>query len=136
MKVEADIQQKVFSWMENAANQIGDFASKEVPPFIHEYLAWKFAENMIPIIFYVLICVLILILAIKFSKSFFVKTFEMDREEYGRTCFVAIPIVVHFFIVFMLCVGFPYQSLLNVVQIKVAPKVYLVERATEILKSK
>jgi hypothetical protein len=39
-----ELQTKLVLWLENAAQAIGDFAVKEIPPVIHEYLQWKFFE--------------------------------------------------------------------------------------------
>lgn len=41
---DQNLQQQVFEYIKDAAEKIGDFASREVPLFVQEFLSWKFVE--------------------------------------------------------------------------------------------
>lgn len=124
-----ELQTKLIMWLENAAQAIGDFATKEIPPFIHEYLQWKFFEacyyTILPVIG-LLISVYILRWGIKLLNS---------NKDYGELEIVNVVggsvLTLAAFIVTMVN-GIP--NLKTAIQIKIAPKVYLIEQAAEIIK--
>ena len=39
-----ELTKKVIEWLETAAQKVGEFATNEIPPFIEQYLNWKFWE--------------------------------------------------------------------------------------------
>lgn len=129
--MNSELQTKVVNWLETAAQKVGEFASNEIPPFIHEYLNWKFLEAalnaglfMIPVLigFYVLL---------KWKSLLgWAKKYSNDSEGFSWLGFVfsllgAVALIVCFF---------PKSEILDMVQIKIAPKVYLVTKAHEIIK--
>lgn len=124
-----ELQTKVIEWLESAAQKIGEFASKEVPPFIHEYLQWKFFEacyhTTLPIIF-LLISSYVLRIGIKLMKS------EKDHGGFEIIPFMLGITGTGLSLIAVFIVSF--TSIKTAVQIKIAPKVYLIERASELIK--
>ena len=123
-----ELQTKVIAWLESAAQKIGEFASKEIPPFIHEYLQWKFFEACyyatLPIIF-LLISSYVMHKGIKLVKS---------GKDHGGVEIITLILGTTgtvFSLIAVLIVSF--TSIKTAVQIKIAPKVYLIERASELL---
>lgn len=126
-----ELQTKLVLWLENAAQAIGDFAVKEIPPVIHEYLQWKFFEAcyyaILPIIG-LLISVYILRLGIKLLNS------DKDYGELEIVNVVGGSILTLAALIATISISIP--NLKTAVQIKIAPKVYLIEQASDIIKGK
>lgn len=129
------LTEKVMLWVSTTAEQIGDFAAKEIPPFITEYLTWKFWENVLHIGLYGFAAVvfgLLLFGAYKVVRWIWVRNFGGDDfVSYLSTIALIIVTIVYSV---NLCINFPTQNLLDCVKIKIAPKVYLIEKAAELLK--
>jgi len=124
-----ELQTKVIAWLESAAQKIGEFASKEVPPFIHEYLQWKFFEACynatLPIIA-LLISSYVLNIGIKLMKS---------EKNHGGVEIIPLTLGIAGTIISLMAVfTVSFTSIKTAVQIKIAPKVYLIERASELIK--
>lgn len=140
MKPEYEkLTEKVMDWVGQAAQQIGDFATKEIPPFITEYLGWKFWECIIHIVGYITVEALLVIITIVMFKvaNFGWKKYKEGHNDYdllsiGGTVVGAVFIIISLVHLFG---NFPTQNLLDCVQIKIAPKVYLVEKASTIYKA-
>jgi EamA domain-containing membrane protein RarD len=132
-ELQNDLQTKVWQWIESSAQAIGDFAAKEIPPFIHEYLQWKFYEATFDASFrmifvlvgFVTLCCLGKIIA--WAKKY--------ANHSDGLSYIA-PILSAFIAVILVLVPFPRDQIKDMVQIKVAPKVYLIEKAAEIIKNK
>jgi hypothetical protein len=131
-----DLQLKVYNWVSVTAEKIGDWTSKEVPAFITEFLTWRFWENMIGIFQYaggMIIAIAALITLIIFSKIL------LKEDPKCDSIFTFISIVVPTIFIIFLGINtfaqFPTQNIKNCIQIKVAPKVYLIEEAIKIVKS-
>jgi len=136
-----NLTDKVVEWVGQTAQQIGDFAAKEVPPFITEYLQWKFWESVANIGFYAFWLSITLICITIVTKVFFYCSKKYDEggedrnswEFIGQGCvFLDICLFIAFVLQFLLI--FPKQDIVDCMKIKMAPKVYLVEKATEIYK--
>jgi hypothetical protein len=133
-----DLQTKVFEWMQSTADKVGEFATREIPPFITEYLHWKFFEASIPIVFYAIYAIILTILTFRYLIPLWkwaiekVRTCSMhNNNEFA----VVIPIVITIPLILITLLCFPYSEIKDCVQIKIAPKVYLIEKASEIIKS-
>ena len=124
------LQEQLATWFQATAEKIENFATTEIPPFIHEYLQWKFYENVFDIAMWFLLlipCGVIVHYAIKFGKRF-------HDESGGASWFVAgIPIFV--LTIIMLC-NYPTQNIKDCIQISIAPKIFLLERASDLVKDK
>ncbi len=122
--------EKVSNWIAKTTEQIGDFAAKEIPPFITEYLQWKFWENAGGIAQYVIMIVFFTTLSIVGYK---VARKYKDIEEFliASVIVSVASAVVGFIGIFA---GFPAENIKDCIQIKIAPKVYLVEKAAELYK--
>lgn len=127
-----ELETKIVSWLETSAQAIGDFASKEIPPFINEYLQWKFFEacfNSLTPFIGLFVGVFLLRWGVKRVK---VGDTTCD-ESYGFAGVIVGSIVVALStVVFIFC---SLSDIKSAVQIKIAPKVYLMEKATEIIKN-
>ena len=120
--------QKLAGWIETSAQKIGDFATAEIPPFIHEYLTWKFYENLS----YVSVGSCVLICLTTLYVILFRKTKNLSDSDRIITLALLTSVYAAFFaIIFQ---GSIFKPGKEMIQIKVAPKVYLMERASDILK--
>jgi hypothetical protein len=130
---DQDLQHQVFEYIKQTAEKIGDFASKEIPPFINEFLQWKFIEAGIysgcwALIF--LICFVAGIFVIKWKKQIgraFSNTDGITIFFFFFWLSFCIILIATFVPVFL-------SNILTMVQIHVAPKVYLIEQAANYLK--
>lgn len=122
------LQERVLNWIGNAAEKVGDFATQQIPPFIEEFLTWKFYEAL----FDIGVSLTVIIAVIGFS--FWVIPFGIKKMKEIDVMFVLLPILWSIFTVAVVCNIFPIQQLKTCVQIKVAPKVYLVEYGANLMK--
>ena len=126
------IQTKVFEWVQGAAEKVGEFAEKEVPPFIHEYLTWKFYEALVPIILYSLFLIGVFVFLrkpIKWGWEWCIQ----EMEDSGGVS-IGVGGLISAFCLIAAAMLFPYGHIMTCIQIKIAPKIFLVEKASEIIK--
>jgi len=124
--------ERVFNWVADASQQIGDFASREIPPFIHEYLTWKFFQASYTAAWGIFITLSCFIFLCAEGKKMWKWADENARESEGFS-YVAV-ILGYVIISLVMFFAIPNTAIKEMVQIKVAPKVYLVEKAAEIVK--
>jgi len=135
-----ELLNKVVEWTGETAEKIGDFAAKEIPPFITEYLTWKFWENAFHIILYagsVIGAIIIVGCMVKFTMHCFKKKDENGYSSDWEFASVLSTIISAVCSVLFFCIAlkeFPSKNILDCMQIKLAPKVYLVEKAAELYK--
>jgi hypothetical protein len=139
--MKEELLEKVGTWVATTAEQIGDFASREIPPFIHEYLMWKFWESIVNIGIHIIILGIIAIgtfLLNKLVRFLWQKHLNGGRNDnwdfgaiisglLGTSALIG-------FVITWIC-NFPVEDIKDCVQIKLAPEVYLVEKAAEIYKN-
>ncbi len=128
--MQQELLQKVGDWIIKTTEQIGDFAAKEIPPFITEYLQWKFWENVMAIVQYgsaIGICTIFSIICYKVARKYKNNEDVMIPAVIGS---VASAVMGFLFLI----ITFPTENIKNCIQIKIAPKVYLVEKAAELYK--
>jgi hypothetical protein len=128
-----EITVKVMEWLGAAANQVGNFAKEEIPPFIHEFLAWKFLETSIDAAWSLVYIVPILIFFFFYSKKAWAWGVKYGEESDGISLLLPIVSMVLAFI--GLVVAFPLDEIKTMVKIKTAPKVYLIEEAANIIQT-
>lgn len=128
------LQEQVTEYIKVSVEKIGDFASKEIPPFINEYITWKFYENLFPITLYVLGMMFILFIVYKVLIPLCKWAKESSIKE-ADSIYYILPILSSMFLIAVPISTFPYDNIKNCIQIKVAPKVYLIEQASNIIKS-
>lgn len=92
------------------------FLKAEVPAFIQEFITWKFYENGADII----LCIFGLFLMYKLSKILIKETLEPFIVATGF-CGVILGVQL-------------YCSTLNMIKIKVAPRVYMLEQVKSLIK--
>ncbi len=134
-----ELMTKVVEWTGETAEKIGDFAAKEIPPFIHEYLQWKFWENAIGVGFYLILIPIFIAAVIGLYKAIQTMWKKKKENPYSDwevpatllTIFGGIGAIGLFIIGIS---NFPTDKILDCVQIKLAPKVYLIQQASEIIK--
>jgi hypothetical protein len=126
------LKDRMMDWVSKTSEQIGDFAAREIPPFVHEYLLWKFWETAVDIaccFFIIGLCAAFWIFGIKrvlvWSAKY--KDHSIGFSYAPSVIAIVISILTAFFV-------FPKQEIKDLIQIKFAPKVYLIERAAEIYK--
>jgi len=124
------LQEKVVVWIEESAKQIGDFAVQEIPPFIEEYLQWKFWEAAVETALGMVALVPFIIVLIYCKRFWNWMLKYLDHSE-GT---VLLPyIVINIICVLLAVCNFPDEQIKDMIQIGIAPKVYLIERTVEII---
>lgn len=124
-----ELQNKVFSWVSQTADKIGEWGEKEIPAFITEFLTWRLYDNLISIGLYLIAVIIALIVIFKVLLPLIKWLVMTDYEELMGFPIAAIVALLSFAI-FM----FPVSEIKDCVKIKVAPKVYLVEEAAKLIK--
>ena len=122
------MNENIQNWIIDQANNITNWASAEIPSFIQEFLAWNFYSGLINISICSIILGAVVWLFIKFRKQLL----EMFDDCNPIMLFIGTGIGIAFI---LLPVAI-YNNAKEVVQIKVAPKVYLVEKAAMMFKRK
>jgi len=134
-----ELQTKVFNWITEVSAKIGDWTCQQLPPFINEYLQWKFFENSVHCalgLSGVLLLLVGSIVCYKISRWAFNKSDDGNHEGYlAATVFSSI---------FSVCLGVAFPIMLicedyisygmEAAKIKMAPKVYLMEQASKFIK--
>jgi hypothetical protein len=128
-----EITVKVMEWLSATANQVGNFAKEEIPPFIHEFLAWKFFETTIDAAWSLVYIIPILIFFFFYSKKAWVWGVKYGKESDGIS--LLLPSVATVIAFIGLVVAFPLDEIKTMVKIKTAPKVYLIEEAANIIQT-
>jgi hypothetical protein len=128
-----EITIKVMQWLESAAQQVGEFASKEIPPFVHEFLQWKFCEAAYGAVIHLAIVAMAITL-LCFTRKIMSWAERHSKASDGASYLVPVASCCVVIVVFF--TNFPVKEIKDMIQIKIAPKVYLVEKAAEILKAK
>jgi hypothetical protein len=129
--MQNELQNKVAQWIESSAQAIGDFAVKEIPPLIHEYLQWKFVETLSKGgICFTLVCIISFFLYKGIRK---VGNWFTSKECDHGVIFLGFGVIIGLVANIQLFV-YSCTNLLESLQIKLAPKVYLIEKAAELIK--
>lgn len=130
--MDTKLQDQVLEWISSTAEKIGDFATTQIPPFINEYLTWKFIEALVTTS-YVGGLLMILFVAFCLRIKRLVKwAIESSEDTDGISWLV--PITLTIATVSIIIGNFPIDEIKTMIQIKVAPKVYLIESAAKIIK--
>jgi hypothetical protein len=128
-----EITVNVMEWLSATANQVGNFAKEEIPPFIHEFLAWKFFETTIDAAWSLVYIIPILIFFFFYSKKAWAWGVKYGKQSDG--CSLLLPSVATVIAFIGLVVAFPLDEIKTMVKIKTAPKVYLIEEAANIIQT-
>lgn len=120
------MNQNIHNWIIEQASNVTNWANAEVPLFIQEFLIWNFYSGLINIVGILILLLIIFGLYIKF-KTYLFESFKDENSLMIIILVIIFPIIV-FLVVSLFC------SVKDCVQIKVAPKVYLVEKAAEMIK--
>jgi hypothetical protein len=130
--MDTKLQDQVLEWISSTAEKIGDFATTQIPPFINEYLTWKFTEALVTTsyvgglltILFVTFCLYIKRL-VKWAKE---SSYDTDGVSW------IVPSILTVVTIGIIIGNFPIDEIKTMIQIKVAPKVYLIESAAKIIK--
>jgi hypothetical protein len=132
MKTE-ELSQQVFDYFTETVAKIGDFAAKEVPPFITEYLNWQFFNAAINVTLWIVPFLLFI--------GFLCVNLKAGNWAHKKLTGEAVYPVISLLVSIGVSIGFllsffakTVDDIKDMVQIKIAPKVYLIEKAAEIVK--
>jgi hypothetical protein len=127
------LSQQVFDYFTETVAKIGDFAAKEVPPFITEYLNWQFVNAAINVSFWIVPFLLFIgFLCVNLKKGNWAHKKLNGESVYPIiSLLISIGVSIAFFVSFF---AKAVDDIKDMVQIKIAPKVYLIEKAAEIVK--
>lgn len=111
------------------ATKAGEIAMREIPPTLEQLLQWKLAQNLLLIIF----CIIGLGAIYKYLQ--FTKKIDFDKgpEDVPSVIILIGGGVATFFTVFGIIAILP-KSINNVLQIWLAPRIYLIEYLREFVK--
>jgi len=131
-ELQNDLQTKVWQWIESSSQAIGDFVVKEIPPFINEYLQWKFCEAVFDASIRMILVIIGIIMLCRFRKIIaWAEKHSRNSEGFSYV----VPIFSTITAPLLIFHSFPRGQIKDMLQIKVAPKVYLIEKAAEIIKN-
>ena len=130
--MDNNLQEKVIQWIESTASKIGDFATEQIPPFITEYLTWKFWEAAFSASLY-LILVAVAGVYLAYWKKIWAWTMKELNSSDGVSLLPTLLSVAA--LSALLIYNFPYDEIKDMIQINIAPKVYLLEKASELIKN-
>lgn len=134
-----ELQNKIYNWIAEVSGKIGDWTAEQLPPFINEYLQWKFLEHSMGCVlqvFGILILFGTVTLLFHIAKKLNNTYNKTQNEDYlygtvmsgaGATLSLAIAIG-------LLCEGSWYDNGMSAIKIKIAPKVYMLEQVTKFIK--
>jgi hypothetical protein len=123
------MNQNIQNWIIEQASNVTNWANAEVPLVIQEFLTWSFYNNLVNIAFCVLYLLAILVSILKFKK-FLIKA----ANEYDNIPFIIVATIT--ILISLICFPVLFNSTKECIQIKVAPRVFLVEKAAELIKQK
>lgn len=137
----------IYNWLAARVESAENFVMAELPPFIHEYLTWHFWSNGIDVavwLIWSLIWAAGIVVGWKLGWKYWNKA-EVSREERGNNCHTdpevalyMVPWIVGGFMAIALIANNTVNSHIEeaktMVQIKVAPKVFLLDKAAELIK--
>lgn len=134
-----ELQQKVFSWITEVTAKIGDWTCQQLPPFVNEYLQWKFFENLMYCGISIAGLLLLLIGSIVFYK---IARWAYEKSDDGceDVCVMAtvangiLGVVCGLALFGFLVQGNYIDHGMEAAKIKMAPKVYLMEQASKFIK--
>ena len=122
------MNQNIQNWIIEQASNVTNWANAEVPLVIQEFLIWNFYSGLINIVGILVFLGIVFSLCIKFKKNI------IEIFKYDDFLFAVISVITIALVIFPV-IGLFY-NVKDVIQIKVAPKVYLVEKAAELIKQK
>ena len=110
-----------------AAEKTGNFVVEQAPDLIQQLIVWKTCEY----IFWILISIAFLFSVYKWHKSAMKRYDDFDgfcdKIEFFIYCIYAIVVILIFGIAL-------FNSFFNLIQILLAPKIWLIEYATNLIK--
>ena len=130
--MKPELQEKIYTWITEAAQKVGDWSSTEIPLFVTEYLQWKFVEAGMYTVVWAIAMAIVLSFTPRFKRWCFDKQVRDDSDDISLAifCFATVVFIV------VTAISFPYEQIKDMLQIHIAPKVYLLEKASELLKEK
>lgn len=120
----AEVAGEALNWLKHSAESAGDFIAEQAPLFIHEFLNWHFARAVVHLIVWSLVACILAIYAIRARRN--CCRLEWNEND-GRTFWWAITGAITMIASFIICVSPIVNNVEDIVKIKVAPRVYLVD---------
>lgn len=130
--MDNNLQEKVIQWIESTASKIGDFATEQIPPFITEYLTWKFWEAAFSASLYLIVLAVAGVYLAYWKKIW---AWTMRNIDVGDGVSLVPTLLSAVGVSLLLVFQFPYDEIKDMIQINIAPKVYLLEKASELIKN-
>lgn len=128
--MKPELQEKIYTWITEAAQKVGDWSSTEIPLFVTEYLQWKIVEAGMYTVVWTIAVAIVLSFTPRFKRWCFDEQVRDNSEEFTPVAFVFLTLLS----VVVAVISLPYDEIKDMLQIHIAPKVYLLEKASELLK--
>jgi hypothetical protein len=128
--MKPELQEKIYTWITEAAQKVGDWSSTEIPLFVTEYLQWKFVEAAM----YTVVWAIGVAIASLFIPSLKRWCFDKQVRKESDDISILIFVIVAMIFIMITITSSPYDEIRDMLQIHIAPKVYLLEKASELLK--
>jgi hypothetical protein len=122
------MNQNIQNWIIEQANNITNWANSEIPSFIQDFLTWNFYSNIIDALFCVFVLACIAWLGIRLREKL--------KQMFDDCCPLIMLVGLLSLVVTPPLIVIGYASFKEAIMIKVAPKVYLVEKAASLIKNK
>ncbi len=124
---------ELIDWAKQTAQKTGDFAAEQTPLFIQEYVSWIFWSNLVTVLIFVVILLTLGIL----SVVFIIKENNKATKAWDGSFDMAVAIIST--IAFTICLAGPFPAfgfpaLKESIKAKVAPRVIIVEKISELVK--
>jgi hypothetical protein len=130
--MDTKLQDQVLEWINSTAEKIGDFATTQIPPFINEYLTWKFTEALVTTSYVGGLLTILVVMFCLFIKR--IIAWGIKYGDYTDGFAFLVPILLTVVTIGLVLCNFPTDEIKTMIQIKVAPKVYLIESAAQLIK--
>lgn len=127
---------EVFVASKDAVRKSVDFVSEQAPDVVREFCVWRFWESVIMAGFYIGLAVVLFFLFRYLSKKAAEAVKKCDSYDAGGFEFLTVLLLALSIIVPCLFLGVGgLSNVKNAVQVKVAPKVYIIEYVVDLAKS-
>jgi hypothetical protein len=130
--MDTKLQDQVLEWINSTAEKIGDFATTQIPPFINEYLTWKFTEALVTTSYVGGLLTILFVTFCLYIKRLI--KWAAEKADCSDGLSLVFPIALTVVTIGIIVGNFPIDEIKTMIQIKVAPKVYLIESAAQLIK--
>lgn len=117
---------EIYEGIKTVGSKAIDLAQKEIPDIVEQLLMWKMTEAIVGLVLWIIVFAIGLVLLIKWWKKSDVRSDEAVFARCVSTILFAVAL-------FASAIS-PYDNIMTIVKISVAPKIYLIEYANDLVR--